>query len=83
MKKQFNFGEGIIPVKKPQVKFDAQFFKDTAEYNYKLGYEKARQELIKEFNKDLDYINTVTVPSSSPTNVFTRINEIMEKWRKQ
>ena len=34
------------PMKKPQ-KFDTQFFVDTAEYNYNLGYLKAIEEVEK------------------------------------
>ena len=35
---------------------------------------------VKEFIKDLTYIDTVTVPNSSPTNVFLRIQKIKDKW---
>lgn len=48
----------------------------------KRHWNKREQELIEEFLKDLTYIDTVNIPSTSPTNVFVRIQKIKDKWEK-
>jgi len=66
------------PMKKPQ-KFDAQFFVDTAEYNYNLGYLKAIEEVEKIINNNLNIkINVFNYFS----NISNEINKLKEDLKK-